>query len=303
MNSQSTTSLLGVMLGVFPAFAQQIRKGDPPMRPQVMESYGKLPLSFEANQGQTYSRVKFLSRGSGYALFLTEDSAVLSLSENKVHAALQMKLLGANVHAAVKGVEELTGRSNYFVGKDARRWRANIPTYASVQYTGVYPGIDLVYHGNQRLLEYDFVVAPGADPRAIDLRFQGQKKLSVSRDGALVLAIGESEVIEHPPVVYQDIAGKRKMVAGRYVLRGKYRVGFEVAEYDRTQSLVIDPTLLYSTYIGDSLWGNSIAVAADASGNAYITGSVQSRNFPTTPGVFQPAMQGGVMDADRKSVV
>jgi len=220
------------------------------MRPQAMESYGKLPLSFEANQGQTDQRVRFLSRGPGYSLFLTGDSAVLSLRQQKANAVLRMKLLGANAHAGVAGMDSLPGKSNYFVGSDPKQWRTNVPTYAAVKYEGVYPGIDLVYHGNQRLLEYDFVVAPGADPRAIDLRFQGARKLTVNGEGALVIGVGGSEVIEHAPVVYQEIGGVRNTLPGRYVLRGRGRVGFSVAEYDRSRALVIDPTLAYSTFLG-----------------------------------------------------
>ena len=269
-----------ILLGSLPAAAD---------RSPVMNSYGKLPLSFEANQGQTDARVKFLSRGSGYTLFLTQDSAVLSLHGKNASAALRMKVLGANWHAAVAGTEALPGRSNYFVGSDPKAWRTNVPTYAAVKYTSVYPGIDLVYHGNQRLLEYDFVVAPGADPRAIDLRFQGARKLSVNGDGALVIGIGGDEVIEHAPVVYQEIGGVRKTLAGRYVLRGKGRVGFSVAEYDRSQALVIDPTLVYSTYLGGSNSDGGLAIAVDASGNAYVTGDTGSFNFPTTPLAFQTA--------------
>jgi len=168
--------------------------------PRVMDSYGKLPLSFEANRGQTAREVKFLSRGRGYTLFLTEGAAaVLSLHGKEANAVLRMKLGGANAHARVTGADPLPGKSNYFIGNDPSQWRADIPTYGAVKYTGVYPGIDLVYHGNQQLLEYDFVVAPGADPRAIDIRFQGAQKLRVNSDGALVIGLGGNEVIEHRP--------------------------------------------------------------------------------------------------------
>src|SRR3989475_8787609 len=160
---------------------------------QVLVAYGKLPLIFEANQEQTDPQVKFLSRGSGYTLFLTPTEAVLALREgasarNVVDGSpaakrergqplqgtvLRMKLLGANPTPRVTGVEELPGRSNYFVGNDPAKWRANVPTYAKVEYRNVYPGVNLVYHGNQRQLEYDFVVSPGADPKAITLAFEG----------------------------------------------------------------------------------------------------------------------------------
>lgn len=263
---------------------------EPPLPPRVSDSYGKLPLSFEANRGQTARQVKFLARGPGYTLFLTGDAAVLSLHGQKANAVLRMKLQGANARASVTGADALPGKSNYFMGSDPNQWRTNVPTYGAVKYAGVYPGIDLVYHGNQRLLEYDFLVAPGADPRAIGIRFQGARKLTVNREGALVIGLGGSEVIEHAPVVYQEIGGQRQTVAGRYVLRGRGRVGFSVAEYDRSQPLVVDPTLAYSTYLGANDVGNAITV--DASGNAYVTGLTNS-SFPTTAGAFQTTFGGG----------
>src|SRR5437016_160104 len=161
-------------------------------KPQVLAAYGKLPLSFEANQGQTDPQVRFLSRGSGYTLFLTPTEAVLTLTKADAHAkrrisgeatlvepekraatVLRMKLLGANPTPSVTGVEELPGRSNYFIGNDSKKWRANVPTYAKVEYRDVYPGVNLVYYGNQRQLEHDFVVSPDADPTAITLGFEG----------------------------------------------------------------------------------------------------------------------------------
>jgi hypothetical protein len=160
-----------------------------------------------------------------------------------------------------------------------------------VKYTGVYPGIDLVYHGNQRLLEYDFRIAPGADPAVIDLRFQGAKKLSVNKDGALVIGIGSDEVIEPAPVVYQEIGGRRQAVAGRYLLRSEHRVGFDVAEYDHNQVLVIDPTLVYSTYLGGTAQTFGRNIAVDSAGNAYISGDA-GPGFPVTAGSYQTTGSG-----------
>src|SRR5438094_10478985 len=197
-------------------------------KPQVLAAYGKLPLSFEANQGQTDPQVKFLSRGRGYTLFLTPTEAVLTLTKADAHAkrrisgeatlsepekragtVLRMKLLGANPTPSVTGVEELPGRSNYFVGNDPKKWRANIPTYAKVEYGEVYPGVNLVYHGNQRQLEYDFVVSPGADPKAITLAFEGVEGVAIDALGDLVLRAGGSEVRMRKPFVYQEENAQR----------------------------------------------------------------------------------------------
>ncbi len=261
-------------------------------REHISEAYGHLPMSFEANQGQTDPQVKFLARGRGYSFFLTENEAVLALKKSGENMALRMKPVGANPRAAVSGIDELPGRSNYFIGNDPKQWRTNIPAYGAVKYARVYPGIDLVYHGDQRQLEYDFLVAPGADLSVIELSFQGASKLSLNHAGDLVIKLGRGEVIEHAPVVYQEIGGQHQAVAGRYVLRGRTRVGFSLAAYDRRRSLVIDPTLAYSTYLGGTGGDAGLGIAVDASGNAYITGQTNSSDFPTTPGGFQTDLRG-----------
>ncbi len=181
-------------------------------------AYGKLPLSFEANAGQADSQVKFLSRGTGYSLFLTRNAEFGM--RNKEGSALRVRLLGANPAPSVAGLEELPGKSNYFVGNDPSQWRTNVPQYRKVKYEQVYPGVDLVYYGNQRQLEYDFIVAPGADPKAIRLDVKGAKKLAVDAEGALVLHIAGGEVRMRKPLVYQEVSGGRREVPGRFVLRG-----------------------------------------------------------------------------------
>jgi hypothetical protein len=240
-------------------------------------SYGTLPLSFEVNQGQSDERVKFLSRGKGYSLFLTPAEAVLRLRGTSV---VRMRLLGSNPHPELTGLDPLPGKSNYFIGSDPTRWQRDVPSYARVKYAGVYPGIDLVYYGNQRELEYDLVVAPGADPRRITLAFDGVRKLSLDPSGRLVLETSEGDLVQHAPVIYQDIGGTRRQVDGRYVLRASRRVGFEVARYDTTRPLIIDPVLTYSTYLGGG--GNDVgnAIALDGARNAYMTGVTDSINFP-----------------------
>ncbi len=268
-------------------------------------AYGQIPLSFEANQGQTDPAVQFLSRGSGYALFLTSQEAVLGLSKPvapkagntterapSVEDVLRMELVGANARARVVGEEELPGTVNYFLGNDPARWRTTVPTYGKVAYRDVYPGIDLVYYGNQRQLEYDFVLGPGADPRVIGLSFQGAQNLTLDAHGNLVLHTAGGDVVEHAPVVYQDGAEGQQAVAGRYVMLGQDRVGFQVDSYDASRRLVIDPVLSYSTYLGGS--GNDLgsSIAVNASGNAFVTGRAASSNFPTTPGSVQRTYDG-----------
>ena len=284
-------------------------------RPAV---YGKLPLIFEANRGQTDSRVKFLSRGNGYTLFLTATETVLALAGRRSSAAgnrfrgprpdatmpaetesglVRMQFIGANPEPSVTGLEELPGKANYFIGRDPTKWRTNVPTYARVEYRDIYPGVNLVYFGDQRQLEYDFVVRPGASPEAITLGFQGADKLEVDAQGDLVLHTAVGAIRQRRPFVYQEVGGARREIAGGYVLRGAGRVGFQVAAYDRSQPLVIDPVLSYATYLGGSRNDNAFGIAVDASGNAYVTGYTVSTDFPTTAGAFQPTFGGGIEHA------
>src|SRR5713101_5562011 len=266
-------------------------------RANIAAAYGKLPLSFEANRGQTDAHVQFISRGSGYTLYLTATEAVLTLQrplgfgelpagpgsprvfskrkglgetqnakpkeiENNTRSALRMKLVGANIATVVEGLQPLPGKSNYFIGNDPAKWRTDIPTYAKVRYKDLYPGVDLVYYGNQQQLEYDFILAPSADPRIIRLAIAGSEKLEVGTDGGLVLRTSGGEVRLHKPIVYQQVSGTRKEATGRYVLRGRREIGFEVAAYDASKPLIIDPVLSYSTYLGGSArdFGNAIAL-------------------------------------------
>jgi hypothetical protein len=286
---------------------------DEPAQRRANEAYGKLPLSFEANQGQTDARVKFLSRGAGYNLFLTSTEAVLSLERSRIagetqgrrdkesarapNDVLRMKLVGANPTPRIEGYDALPGKSNYFIGNNPKKWRANVSTFARVRYGEVYPGVDVVYYGNQRKLENDFIVAPGTNPGVIALAFDGASKLSVADDGSLVLALAgtTSDVRLQKPVIYQLVDGVRHEVAGNYVMRGGRRVGFEVAAYDLTKPLVIDPVLIYSTFLGGSGQDNGLAISVDPSGNAYVTGDTASANFPTVNPI--QASRNGSQDA------
>src|SRR5438046_915685 len=268
---------------------------------RVSQSYGKLPLDFEANQGQTHQDVRSLARGAGYSLYLTAGEAVLVLTKPNPDAkrdlrstperrgtqprgtpvVVRMSLVGAAPKPPVSGLDELPGKANYLIGKDPAKWRTNVPTYAKVHYRAVYPGIDLVYYGNQRQLEYDFVVAPGADPNRIVLGFQGAERLEINAEGELVLHAAGEVIRQRVPVIYQEINGVRTKIEGRYVLKDAHRVGFQVAAYDQNRPLVIDPTLVYATYLGSSGWDYGSGIAVDAAGSAYVTGSTSSADFPT----------------------
>ncbi len=281
------------------SFRTPLSGADQQSRARTTEAYGNLPMRFEANAGQTDARVKFFSRGNGYNLFLTPTEAVLALrSERAVSCAdlrsvVRMKLTGANSAPHIEGVDALPGKSNYFIGNDPSRWRRNVTNYAQVRYSSVYPGIDLIYYGNQQQLEYDFVVSPGADPNAITLTFDGADRMEVDGQGDLILHIEGGELRQRKPVTYQEMNGRRREILSRYVLRGGQHVGFEVAAYDTAQSLVIDPVLGYSTYLGGTASDVAQGVAVDAAGNAYVSGLTFSPDFPTAD-PLQPAPGGGL---------
>jgi len=350
-------------------------------------SYGKLPLSFELNHGQTDTHVKFLSRGNAYTVFLTGEEAVLALREPsasrhfpavshprfprsgftgqvqwttnhrlltagpghgplienpqpEIAAALAsgaqdptpdvvcLRLVGANPNAAVTGGDELPGKANYFIGNDPSKWRTNVPTYAQVRYRNLYPGVDLLYYGNQGgQLEYDFVVAPHADPAAITLgvktgpqdetrgskpdaarssltnhQSEIERVMQIAADGDLLVHVEGGELRFHRPVIYQPSSGhgqrttsegRRIPIEGRYVLVASNQVRCELGPYDRAKPLVIDPVLSYSTYLGGSAQDYAAGIAVDSSGNAYVTGSTYSADFPVTPGAYGATAHGG----------
>lgn len=286
-------------------------RGDAAKQARANEVFGKLPLQFEANAGQVDPKVKFVSRGAGYTLFLTatetvlalqntgsrlrgENSAASSLKSKKPQhgvqtrqaTVLQMKLVDANAAPAIRGVEELPGHANYFVGADPAKFHMGVATYGRVRYESVYKGVDLIYYGNQQQLEYDFVVAPGGDARQIKLVFDGADKVEVDTNGDLVLRVGNEVVRQHKPVIYQQVDGERRVIAGRYVQTNRRQVGFEIEKYDATRPLVIDPVLSYATYLGTNAEFIR-AVVADADGNVYVAGSTNSLNFPVTSNALQ----------------
>ena len=254
---------------------------------RVRAAYGQLPLSFEANSGQTDPRVKFLARGSGYTVFLTDRDATLRLNatdhrgEHAKSAVVKIGLTGANPAPQIVPAQLQPGHSNYLIGNQPDRWIRNVPHYAEITYREVYPRIDLVYHGNQRHLEQDFVLAPGADANQIDLKIAGAETLSLNAAGDLVVATGNGDLLLRHPTAYQELSGKTVAVAASFVPRKSHRVGIQVAAYDRAQPLIIDPVVDYATYLSGSGTDSASSIAVDSAGNAYITGGTNSTDFPT----------------------
>ena len=266
---------------------------------QINAGFAQLPLSFEPNQGQTGPQVKFLAHGGGYGLFLTSNEAVLTLQarpsrhhEPGEASVVRMQLSGGNRSASITAAGLLPGKSNYFIGNDPAKWHRNIPQFARVRYHDVYPGIDLVYYGNQGRLEYDFEVAPGADPAPLTLHFQGTEPLALDSSGALLLKTAGGDVNFEAPRVYQQVGNAHKSVAGRFVLRGKNQAGFELGAYDRSKTLVIDPVLTYSTYLGGSGAETSPSITVDTAFNVYLTGTTTSTDFPDATSITKTIPTG-----------
>ena len=260
--------------------------------------YGNLPLAFEANKGQVASQVDFLAHGGGYMLTLAPSGAVMNLRNDAGGNVLNLQFVGANSLAQVVGRDELITKTNYLIGSDPSQWQTEIPNYGKVEYQDIYAGIDLVYYGNQGQLEYDFIVAPGVDPGIIQLSFQGAEQIELDAQGNLVLHTLGGDVVQDAPVIYQELDGIRHSVTGQFVLMGDHQVGFEIGKYDHSNTLVIDPILSYSTYVGGSSNDRGNSIAVDSDGNAYITGYTYSANLPTTAGVLQIANGGASQTQD-----
>jgi len=282
-----------------PTATQLLGKQSPQNQPQdlvrqALSTYSNLPLSFEANRGQTDARVKFLARGSGYGLFLTNREAVLVLQSPAPAAlsprmptgappslsAIRLQLMGSNSNPQIVGAEKLTSSSNYLLGNVPRRWHSHIPQYSQVRYRRIYPGTDLIYYGRQQHLEYDFVVSPGADPSRIQFQVRGASQLTLEDSGDLLLHVNGGNVRLHAPRVYQPLGSHQKLIAGNFRLLNRDTVGFDIGKYDRARALVIDPQLSYSTYLGGTGTESNPKVAVDSSSNIYVTGSTTSTDFP-----------------------
>lgn len=273
----------------------------------AMIHYGQLPLSFEPNRGQTSSNVQWLARGPEYTLFLTGNDAVLEM--NKITPAkrdsadpkdlkpsisssvMRMSLIGARTPEQAAGEDLQSGKANYFTGNDPAKWQHDVPMYGKVHMQGVYPGVDLKYYGHRGELEYDFVVAPGADPAAIRLRFDGAKP-TLAANGDLVLPVeGGPEVRFNKPVVYQTVDGVRQPVTGSFVIadnKAGEQVSFQLGAYDHSRELIIDPTLLFVGVFGTGNYETqAIGMAVDASGEIILTGETSDVNLPVTTNAYQ----------------
>ena len=284
---------------------------------RVRADLDALPLAFEANQGQTDPQVKYMARGKGYKLFLTSSKAIMSLPGSKRQSevfdmmlnkrrgaaavsarlkkqagshkklsptTLQMNFLGANAHPQLIAEDMQSGKVNYFIGKDRSKWQSNIPLYGRVNYRNLYPGVDLVFHGALKQLEFDYLVSPGADAKSIALSFKGAVSMRTNKAGDLIVATSAGPVELHKPVAYQPKNGGREAVDARFMLKNKNEVAFELGPYDHNRELVIDPVVTYATYFGGggADYGNGIAV--DGGGDAFVTGSTDSATIPGNPG-------------------
>ncbi len=242
----------------------------------------RLPINFEAGD-QTD---QFLVRSNGYRLLLTASQMTIAAADRAQQKLLRVNLLGANSGAHAEALDPLPGKRNYLIGADPAKWRTDVPTYSRVRYDEIYRGISVVYYGQHDRLEYDFRIAPGSDPGVIRFRFNPELRPRVAGNGDLTLRFAGGELREPAPIIYQEISGERRPVAGRYRVGGRREVFFEVGAYDTTQPLVIDPALVYSTYLGGSGDDPGSSIAIDSSNNIYLAGTTNSTNFPTQSPAF-----------------
>jgi hypothetical protein len=320
-----TTSVLSLVilassLLMMPAAAhgqsmQAYRKSEQPSSttptPKVTSLEGAMALRFEPNRGQTDNRVKFFSRQSKYNLFLTDNEAVFALngphaetknpnprrpaglanSNSAPPTVIRMQLVGAHPRSITPS-QQVPGQSNYFIGRDPRNWVRDVPQFSRVNYDQVYPGIDMAFYGNDRAFEFDLILKPGADAHQVALRFAGARNVYTARNGDLVLSSVAGDLALRKPVAYQSIDGEKKPVKVRFVARRSNEFGIALGAYDPRRELVIDPTVLYSTYLGGNASDVGQAVAVDSTGAVYLTGETSSSNFPITAGSAQSTLAG-----------
>lgn len=314
--------LVGLILLFLPSIGSATVETRDAPKPRLSPNFGKLPLLFEANQGQAGPDAQFLARTPGQSLFLSPNEVTFVFSESTGESvtkrsggrpmtqaytpfeAIRFELLGADPAVIGRGLEEQSGKIHYLQGSDPAKWRRNISTFSKVLFGGVYPGVDLIYYGDQRRLEYDFLLAAGVDPAVVKFQVNGADRIKIDAHGDLEVRLKGREVRQHKPIIYQEIDGVRAQIEGGYLLGENNEVGFWVGKYDPDRPLVIDPVLSYSTYLGASLVDKGWAIAVDAAGNTYVGGetssvqvSVTNTNAWTTSNAFQRTYQGDVSDA------
>jgi hypothetical protein len=260
----------------------------------IAEAFGKLPLSFEANKGQFDKSVRFSARTGGYRVFVTDHETVFTLQgEAKTDsdksepggpvltkATVQMKFLGVSTPKRIQGQKQQDHRTNYLIGNDPHHYITDVQNFAQVRIDEIWPGIDVIYYGNQSNLEFDFIISPAADTSRIGLEFSGAQRLEIDSEGNLVIHTVAGELLQHRPLIYQQFGGHKQQINGRYILHGENQVGLEVAAYDRSIPLVIDPVMSYSTFLGGKNRDSGNAIIVDNAGNAYVAGSTYSSKFP-----------------------
>jgi hypothetical protein len=272
------------------------------------------PLTFVPNRGQWDQRAVFRADAGGASIWYTRSAVYFQLSRHNTppmsaaeptpqsfrqdnraqieHFTYALHIENANPAADIVGESPAEGRVNYFIGNDRRNWRTDIPVFRNIVYHSVYPGIDLRYRGNPDRLEYDFELAPGADPQAISLRFEGVSQVSVSPRGELVITTAWGDLVEQPPQVFQQKGDQRIAISGEYATNGFGSLGFKLGnDYDPSLPTVIDPVLTYSTYLGGAANDIGRGIIVDSSGAVFITGSTGSVNFPTV-GAYDPSQNG-----------
>jgi hypothetical protein len=285
-------------LGLFVCAASVLAASGGVSRPdaalsQAKAALARLPLRFEANRGQWDATVRYAARSNGYALLLTAGGPVVSFLGSR---RVDIKLLNSNRAARIEPLDQLPAHTDYFMGS-REHWHTDVPNYSRVRYGAVYPGIDVVYYGNPSRLEYDFVLQPGANPSAIRLQFRGAGHLTITPEGDLAFESAGTRLVQEKPAIYQEDgrSGARRQVQGRYVLMARNVVGMRLEHYDRTQPLVIDPTLIYSTYMGGSAADQITAARLDSAGHLYVAGSTATSDFVATTNTYQ-ATNAGLTD-------
>lgn len=287
----------------------QATSHEKPVKAFAVAEFGKLPLAFEQNQGQTNSDVDYFARGRSYAMFLTRGGATMTLTKpgSDRSDVLRMNLAGANAVSVVTPESQLPGKVNYLTG-DSSQWKTGIAQFARVRYQGVYPGVDLVYYGSQGQLEYDFVVQPGASADRVAFQMEGTTGIRVAADGELRLQLANGEVRWKRPEAYQVINGRRRAVAAEYAVVGN-AVAFRLGEYDHSHPLVIDPMLVFGTYLGGADTSMGDAIAVDSAHNVYIAGVANSSQYPVTENAYDKVHKGNQdafltkLSADGKSLI